>query len=299
MSNVAIVILDGDVPPQNARIEAAREVQADLHIHSNVSDSSRSYSEIIDAAVSKGLKAISITDHNIVGDVKAIEEACSRQGIEHLIGLEFSCMMIQEKIDVLCYGFDPKHKALHDYIGRFNSRKKDHIMEVVKLLQEAGYNVDADYIANLNKVTWNSNSVMNALVRCRAAPDFGTAKKIYQNYDSPYSQRMNPIQAVELIHEIRGLAFFAHPFYYVKDVKFNEVILPQLVSAGLDGIEAYYTSHSRQEVSTCLNWADKHNLLVSGGSDDHGNRKQGFEIGGAGLTYLEYMKIKEAVAKNR
>ena len=97
--------------------------------------------------------------------------------------------------------------------------------------------------------------------------------------------------AIELIHQANGLAVMAHP-----GLNRTDEVIPDLVEAGLDGIECFHTKHSTAISEHYLEIADKYNLLVTGGSDCHGMSKGKPLIGTVKLPYQ--WKSKKPSRKN-
>jgi predicted metal-dependent phosphoesterase TrpH len=107
---------------------------------------------------------------------------------------------------------------------------------------------------------------------------------------------MSALEAVELIHNSGGLAVMAHP-----GLNRTDDIIPDLVDAGLDGIECFHTKHSTVMSERYLMMAEKYNLLVTGGSDCHGYSKNKPLIGTVKLPYdcVEKLKVKAAELKSK
>jgi len=97
--------------------------------------------------------------------------------------------------------------------------------------------------------------------------------------------------AIDLIHQANGLAVMAHP-----GLNRTDEVIPDLVEAGLDGIECFHTKHSTATSEHYLEIADKYNLLVTGGSDCHGMSKGKPLIGTVKLPYQHVEKLKATVA---
>ena len=84
----------------------------------------------------------------------------------------------------------------------------------------------------------------------------------------------------------------AYPFY-----EYNEYSISTLKEAGLMGIEAVYSTYASSDERDMRRLADKHNLLISGGSDFHGDNKPKLEMGsGYGKLYIDY-SILENIKK--
>jgi predicted metal-dependent phosphoesterase TrpH len=95
-----------------------------------------------------------------------------------------------------------------------------------------------------------------------------------------------------LIHQAGGLAVMAHP-----GLNRTDDIIPNVVAAGLDGIECFHTKHSTTMSERYLEIADKYKLLVTGGSDCHGFSKGKPLIGTVRLPYDHIQKMKERIAR--
>ena len=104
---------------------------------------------------------------------------------------------------------------------------------------------------------------------------------------------MSALEGVELIHQAGGLAVMAHP-----GLNRSDEVIPELVGAGLDGIECFHTKHSNSTTEHYLEIADKYGLLVTGGSDCHGMSKGRPLIGTVKLPY-EYVEHLMAAVKKR
>ena len=105
---------------------------------------------------------------------------------------------------------------------------------------------------------------------------------------------MSALEAIELIHQAGGLAVMAHP-----GLNRTDEIIPELVAAGLDGIECFHTKHSTAMSERYLEIADKYHLLVTGGSDCHGFSKGKPLIGTVKLPYEHVEKLKDKVAERK
>jgi predicted metal-dependent phosphoesterase TrpH len=105
---------------------------------------------------------------------------------------------------------------------------------------------------------------------------------------------MHASDAIRLIHGAGGLAVMAHP-----GLNRTDRIIPDLVEMGLDGIECFHTRHSTRDSERYLEIADRHGLLVTGGSDCHGDSKGRPLIGTIKLPYQHVERLKEVVAERK
>ena len=110
-------------------------------------------------------------------------------------------------------------------------------------------------------------------------------------------EQLSPPEAIGLIHEAGGLAILAHPGTLGISMGEQYLLLRELREAGLDGVEVYYSSHSRAEESFLSQLAEELDLAVSGGTDYHGFNRSGVALGtGRGDLHIPY-SVLEALKK--
>jgi predicted metal-dependent phosphoesterase TrpH len=83
-----------------------------------------------------------------------------------------------------------------------------------------------------------------------------------------YNTKDDPHSSADEVHEIKqagGIAVLAHPFVYE-----NIELIPKLLNVGLDGLEAWHPSHNETAVKLIVSEAEKYGLILTGGSDYHG-----------------------------
>jgi hypothetical protein len=112
-------------------------------------------------------------------------------------------------------------------------------------------------------------------------------------------EKITPVQAVELINQVHGLAILAHPpLYHMRDEALDQ-LTAELTQAGLAGIEAVYSTYNQGEERKMRALADKYHLLISGGSDFHGSNKPNLDLAtGYGKLRVEediLIHLKEAL----
>ena len=107
--------------------------------------------------------------------------------------------------------------------------------------------------------------------------------------------KMSASEAIDLIHQARGVAVLAHP-----GLNRTDDLIPELVAAGLDGIECFHTKHSTVTTEHYLEVADQFHLLVTGGSDCHGLSKGKPLIGTVRVPYhlVEQLGARAAEIKS-
>lgn len=272
-------------------------MSCDLHIHTYYSDSTSSPKEVVAQAVEQNLKCIAITDHDIIEGVAPTMKEAEAHGIEVIPGIELSTEINGKDIHMLGYLFDYTNEELTKKLSILQDSRKFRMQKMIDKLKE----MDVAEI-HIDEVAQYTES--NALGRPHLAQvlvDKGAVKNIKSAFDKYIAEgqpayvsyeRQTPQEAITLIHEYGGIAVLAHPM-----VTSADELIPQFVSAGLDGIEVYYPNTTKQITDFYIGLAKKHNLLVTGGSDAHGDAKKHTFVGNIQIPYEIVEQMKTACSK--
>jgi predicted metal-dependent phosphoesterase TrpH len=271
--------------------------QADLHVHSTASDGRLTPAEVVQEAARRGLKFMSLTDHDTVdGIAPALVAAKSFPGLKLIPGVEISTDIPRGEAHVLGYFIDYTGRELIAKLAQFRNSRLGRARGMVAKLDKLGVHLDWQRIEQIA-----GSSVMGRPHIARAMLEKGyinSFKQAFTNYigrDGPaYVERekITPAEAVALIIKARGVAVLAHPF----TVNEPEALIIELKAAGLAGIETYYNNYTAEDISRLLTIAKKHNLIATGGSDYHGLDSSETAIGDIDLPLASVEKL---VAKAR
>lgn len=265
---------------------------ADLHIHSNLSDGTESPEEIVRQAKYAGLTVISITDHDNVDGIERAITSGFNQGVEVIPGVEFTCEFKRWEIHILGYFIDHKSQELLGILEKVQKSRHERIIKMIKKLKKMGVEIEAEDVFKISgKKSPGRPHVARVLVERGFVSNFKEAFVRYLAFKGPAyvsHYKLSPFDAIGLVKRAAGIAVFAHPA-----VSKCDELIPDMVSAGLSGIEAEYFGQNREKTRHYLSLAEKFGLLVTGGSDYHGgNTGKEVKLGDFKLKdeYVEKLK---------
>jgi predicted metal-dependent phosphoesterase TrpH len=269
---------------------------ADLHLHTNFSDGTFSPEELVLNAQKGGLACIALTDHDTVEGCARAATAAAKVNMEFIAGTELTAEHDDTELHVLGYFLDTQNKKLLEEIGKFQTVRQNRIHEMVARINELGVPLEVESIFALaNCKSPGRPPVARAMVKAGLVKNLDEAFERFLKKSRPAwipKKKISAMEAIELIHQAGGLAVMAHP-----GLNRTDEIIPEVVEAGLDGIECFHTKHSTAMSERYLEMADKYHLLVTGGSDCHGFSKNKPLIGTVKLPYdcVEKMKARRNV----
>lgn len=287
----------------------------DLHVHSTASDGSLHPEQILDRAVKNGLAAISITDHDtVVGVEKALCHGIP-ETLEFITGIEISAAFPPSfknsgSLHILGYGIRTDHPELRRMLEKQRSARSGRNPLIIKKLNNMGIPASLEAIAAATgKKEVARPHIAEYLVKTGYATDIDDAFDRLLGKGKPAyvdKYRVDAETAIKRIQAAGGIAVLAHPMLLFDSTSIDrpdeslENLLEILISCGLSGIEAYYPGHSASQTSFLINAAEKRSLLVTGGTDFHGDINPDIEMGsGRGdlsVPYEIFTTLKNALA---
>ncbi|MBI4981653.1 MAG: PHP domain-containing protein [Candidatus Omnitrophica bacterium] len=269
---------------------------ADLHLHTIFSDGTYTPEQLAVKAKNKGLSAISVVDHDIVSGIPSCITAGKECGVEVIPGLELSAEYNGSEVHILGYLVDYNNGELIEKLEFLRKNRVERIYRIVEKLKEAGVALDPESVFSIARGgTVGRLHVARAMVKDGL---IGSTYEAFQKYLGDKRSafvlgfKFSPRQAVELIKNSGGIPVLAHPYSLN-----NDELIPEFVEAGVMGLEVYYPEHSQSTVNFYLELARKYNLLVTGGSDCHGEAKPHEMIGSIKIAYELVEKLKQAKAR--
>ncbi len=268
---------------------------ADLHLHTNFSDGTYTPEELAGHGKRVGLKVMSLTDHDTIDGCSRMTAACAELDIEFVSGCEFTVELDGYELHLLGYFLDLENTRLLSELAKYQEVRRNRIHEMVAKLNGLGIAITSEDVMRIADCDAPGRPhIGRALVKAGHCRNLDEAFQKWLKKDKPAwvsKAKLSAAEAIRLIHDADGLAVLAHPGLYHRDE-----VIPPLVELGMDGLECLYTRHSTPMTEHYLMLAEQYNLLVTGGSDCHGNNKGKPLIGAVKLPVSFVEKMKSAVA---
>ncbi len=265
----------------------APDAAIDLQMHTLYSDGTWTPEQLIDYLVSERFGLIAITDHDRVDTVASLQQLAAEKQLPVLAAVEMSTSWKGEPTDVLCFGFDPEKNELNDLAQDVARRQRENTREVYENLRKKGYTFPQQHegvkegagetqqphelIALLEKP---SSQQPHELVALLEKHGYGTGETSAGKMitDAGCLFVTNDIAAVvDAAHRSGAVCLIAHPGRGEGFTCFDVSLLNELRKAvPIDGFEVYYPAHTPEQIAMYREYAQKHNLLTSSGSDSHG-----------------------------
>lgn len=267
----------------------------DLHTHTNYSDGTWSLQKLLQEAQNANIEVLSITDHDTIKPYKELKQMNYKEIYQGQIrtGIEFNTVYKGVYFHLLAYDFDyekidnwiyqnyetrePDLNAEFEFI--FESCKKNNIkIDNIEYDANKGWPIEIIYPEikkyeenkkHFKEEEWNNIDVFfNSCVTNKKFPAFVDFGIHYPSADV----------IVKEIREAGGKIFIAHPYRYNLEntIQFLDILKDNKI---IDGVEVYHSIHTDEQIDTLKNYCKDNNLLISGGSDCHGEKKANRKIG--------------------
>ncbi len=268
-------------------------MDADLHIHTTVSDGCLSPAEAVRLAKDINLEALSITDHDTMGGISEALAEGEKLKIKVIPGVEMSTEYKNKEIHILGYFVDDQNENFQILLEHLRKARQKRVKNIIQKLNGLGCKVKLEEVANLAR----EGSVGRPhIARLLAKKGYVTSvKDAFERFiglNAPaYVERYKllPKEVIDLVLKAGGVPVLAHPGLIKNDSLINEII-----NDGLKGLEVYHPEHNEEEVRRFQIMAFKNKLLITGGSDCHGiDQLTGSQLGGVTVPMYHVDKLEQ------
>ncbi len=268
----------------------------DLHTHSTCSDGSMSPRELVRHAANKGLAAIALSDHDSVSGVKDAMDEGKKVGVEVVPAIELS-VQSETETHILGYYIDIDHPLLKEALDSVMDARNRRTLNTCQKLNDLGFNVTMEEAYSIAP-----SGLIGRAHFARIMMEKGYISSVKEGFDKwlgvgkpayDGSQALTARQAVELIKNIGGYSYVAHPHLIRISDDELRVFLTDLKKHGLCGIEGYYNDYTPEMQEKFQSMAKELGLKISGGTDFHAKMKPHIEIGiGQGNMAIPYSVLE-------
>jgi 3',5'-nucleoside bisphosphate phosphatase len=257
-------------------------MRADLHSHSTASDGTQPPADVMRRAAAADLDVIALTDHDTVAGHFEAAAALS-PGLTLLPGMELSCRIEGHSVHILAYLFDPANERLAGEMAEIRESRLYRARAMVDKLAALGAPVTWDQVSEIA-----AGGVVGRPHIARALVSAGVVASVEEAFGPEWlgpggrahvpRYALDPARAIGLVAAAGGVTVLAHPRGSARGWRIPDEVIAELAGVGLTGVEVYHPQHDEAERARLAALATRLGLVVSGGSDDHGELT-GFRIG--------------------
>jgi predicted metal-dependent phosphoesterase TrpH len=273
-------------------LSLAADAAIDLHLHTTYSDGRWTPEQLLDYLAQEQFSLAAITDHDRPDTAVTLQQLAQDKHLPVLVGVKMTTLWQDENIaqrrdelsglfemtDLLCYGFDPERHALCDLAQDLWRRQCENTQEVFENLLQQGYQFpqSADALDTiLKKPNPEQPHELAALLRKHG---YGTGERSAGRIilEAGCEFAMNGLAAVvDAAHQDGGVCLLAHPGhseggFVTYDVQMLDKLHQEIP---IDGLEVYHPKHTPAQIEMYREYAQRHRLLISAGSDSHRSDK--------------------------
>ncbi|MEL6128417.1 MAG: PHP domain-containing protein [Cyanobacteria bacterium J06627_3] len=239
----------------------------ELHCHTTFSDGTLTPQQLVERAAAKGVKALAITDHDTISGWHEARRAAQSHGLEIVPGIELSTVYNERSMHIL--GFYPDPQKLQAPLQERIQGRHRRAQKMVDKLGELGYPIELPSMPGT--MAPGRPHIATALL---AAGYVTSQQEAFQRFIGDHGPAYVPYEkftaqeGIALLKRCGAVPVWAHPYLFRGGIV--EEVLPELVQAGLMGVEVYHPQHSISEERVLEELCDQYGLLMTGGSDYHG-----------------------------
>jgi predicted metal-dependent phosphoesterase TrpH len=270
----------------------------DLQSHSTHSDGALSAAAVVESAADAGVELLALSDHDTIGGVSEAIVTGERLGLRVVPAVEISAVddgaggpggvalgiPIQRELHILGYNIDHTGALLTDRLGAFLADREQRTLRMAAALVELGFELDEREIAtriadgqpigrpHLAEAVLAAPANADRL-KAEEIDDIGSLIRAYLIEGRPaFRLRQTPTvaEAIDAIHDAGGVAIWAHPFWDVSDPDEVLASIDRFRALGIDGVEAFYVTHTREQTELLAARCAELGLLSTGSADFHG-----------------------------
>lgn len=275
----------------------------DLHTHTIHSDGTVAPNVLINLAVHQSITALALTDHDTVDGIPEFQDQAKKAGIEAIAGVELSAQFSPGTLHILGYGFDI-NGSIRSKLLEFQKIRAERNPKIIEKLKKLGISITLDEVRFLSGAQGQIGRphFATALVKKKYVDSYLDAFQKYLKKGAPaYVSKtlFTADECIQMIHESGGIAIIAHPIQMKLQGKVLHQQIQKLIQEGLDGIEIIHPDQDQNFQEILKKFAEQNNLVITGGSDFHGEHKPNIQLGQGRSPYELLEKIYNCIRNRR
>jgi len=265
---------------------------ADLHIHTTASDGTFLPRRVVREAAKRGINVIAITDHDTVQGIPEAIRAGRDINVEVIPGVELATDVRGVEVHILGLFIDWKSKTLQNTLKHLSLQRVSRMRKMISKLAQFGMNIKFEEVSELAK-----GGIIGRLHLAQVIKKKGHVEHIAEAFNKYIGDKkacyvsrhkLSQEETISLIHRTGGISIIAHPMLLHRD----DIII-ELIKKGLCGIEAFYHHQAKEINEYYQKMAKDYGLLVTGGSDCHGEAKDQILMGSVKIPYEYVERLKK------
>jgi predicted metal-dependent phosphoesterase TrpH len=257
-------------------------MRADLHIHTTASDGSWSVERLLQELKAAGIQLFSITDHDSVDSIAPALELAAQADLCFIPGVEICSTLEGHTFHILGYGISHGAASLKRLLRHNTDLMEEVDRASIKKLIADGFAIDYDeycsYRHDPARGGWKSLSFLIDKGFCRDVSDF-FSNLFTAERGIGFPEFPGPARVIEVVKEAGGVPVLAHPGSEFHGPALEET-LDYFAREAIEGVECFHPGHDAQTTGRAIAWCNRHRLIITGGSDCHGEfvpqRRLGF-----------------------
>ena len=271
-------------------------LKVDFHVHTTSSDGVISPIEVVQRAYKNNVKYLAITDHDTLGGLNEAIEESLKYDITLIPGIELSTQHNNESIHILGFFKDDSYKSeeLIEELAKIKDHRIVRAKRIVHKLKETfNIEVNFDKIFKDAKDTIARPHIAREIIKCGYPY---TVDEVFDNFIGKSCKayvptlKLSTIDGIKLLKKYNAIVFLAHPKFI-----FNSSI-NEFLEMNFNGVESIYYQNTDEENHKFIKLANENNLLISCGSDFHGNLKTDIRHGDIGSVDLPYEYLSKLLS---
>lgn len=246
-------------------------------MHTVYSDGIYTPEQVINIALSKGLSAVAVADHDTTEGVKPFLKAAAGSGLVSVPAVEMSTRFQDEDVHILIYGVDPDSKELNEKLDFLRAKRLERARRIIECLKQCGFELSMEDVARAAGGSLHSAGRAHI---ARVLVNRGYAASVQEAFDRFLARGKECFMEKDMLQlndilSIPGIHVLAHPGHIT-----SMEAVRSIIASGVEGLEVFHPDHDDATKERFLALAEEHSLLVTGGSDAHGpDAGRGYDIG--------------------